>query len=124
MLDETRRMGLPGPQFRETSEFVVTFEKAAALSAPPARPQPQATLWGEQEPRPSDLSVPEALDAFEGRLIKAMQYVHEHGFITNGLYRELTGASERTATRDLDLLVERGRLRSLGKRRARRYVLA
>ncbi len=64
------------------------------------------------------------LNAFEGRLAKAMQYVHEHGFITNMIYRELTGASERTATRDLELLVERGRLRGMGKRRARRYELS
>lgn len=124
MLDETKRMGLPGPRFRETSEFVVTFEKAPALSAPPPRPQQRETLWGVQEEQPSDLSAPVALNAFEGRLAKAMQYVHEHGVITNSLYRELTGASERTATRDLELLVERGRLRGMGKRRARRYELS
>src|SRR6266852_1502133 len=124
MLDETKRMGLPGPRFRETSEFVVTFEKAPALSAPPPRPPQRETLWGEQEQQPSDLSAPVVLNAFEGRLAKAMQYVHEHGFITNMIYRELTGASERTATRDLELLVERGRLRGMGKRRARRYELS
>jgi hypothetical protein len=28
MLDETKRMGLPGPQFREMGEFIVTFQKA------------------------------------------------------------------------------------------------
>ncbi len=49
MLDETKRLGLPTPQFRETSEFVVTFEKAAALSASPSRPQQTGTLWGEED---------------------------------------------------------------------------
>jgi predicted HTH transcriptional regulator len=33
MLDETKRMGLPASQFRETSEFVVTFQQSPALSA-------------------------------------------------------------------------------------------
>ena len=31
MLDETKRMRLPAPQFRETGEFIVTFRKAPAL---------------------------------------------------------------------------------------------
>ncbi len=34
MLDETKRMELPAPQFRETSEFIVTLQKALALRAP------------------------------------------------------------------------------------------
>ena len=34
MLDETKRMELPAPQFREMSEFIVTFQKAPALRAP------------------------------------------------------------------------------------------
>src|SRR5690349_21011988 len=68
MLDETKQMGLPGPQFRETSEFVVTFSKAPALSAPPPRQQQRETLWGEQEQQPSDLSVQAVLNAQEGRL--------------------------------------------------------
>ena len=63
-------------------------------------------------------------DKLENRLIQAVIYVQEHGFITNALYRELTGTSDRTATRDLEMLVERGRLKGTGKRRARRYVLA
>jgi predicted HTH transcriptional regulator len=34
MLDETKRIGLPAPQFREVSECIVTFQKAPALRAP------------------------------------------------------------------------------------------
>src|SRR5437764_13054722 len=30
MLDETKRLGLPGPQLREMGEFIVTFQKAHA----------------------------------------------------------------------------------------------
>src|SRR5438309_11035320 len=33
MLDETRRLKLPAPQFRDLSEFIVTFQKALALRA-------------------------------------------------------------------------------------------
>lgn len=35
MLDETKRIGLPAPQFRETGEFIVTFRKAPVLLPPP-----------------------------------------------------------------------------------------
>ena len=63
-------------------------------------------------------------DKRESRLIKAMNYVHEYGVITNKAHRDLTGASDRTAHRDLELWVERGRLKGIGQRAARRYVLA
>jgi ATP-dependent DNA helicase RecG len=60
----------------------------------------------------------------EQRLTKAVEYVHQHGFITNGIYRKLTGVSDRTAHRDLETLVERGRLKGTGQRAARRYRLS
>jgi predicted HTH transcriptional regulator len=126
MIDETKHMGLPGPQFRETSEFVVSFSKAPALSPPPPPPPPQpyqeTMPWGETG-QLSDQSEQAVLDAQESRLLKAVQYVNEHRFITNRVYCKLTGISDRTATRDLELLVERGRLRGIGKRRSRRYEL-
>ena len=49
MLDETKRLGLPAPQFREMGEFVVTFRKAPALMAPQPQPQYTETLWGDEE---------------------------------------------------------------------------
>src|SRR6266487_3600596 len=49
MLDETARMGLPTPQFREMGEFIVTFHKAPALLSPPPKPQYTESLWGEDE---------------------------------------------------------------------------
>ncbi len=41
MLSETKRLGLPAPQFREASEFVVTFYKALNenLNEPQTLPQ-------------------------------------------------------------------------------------
>ena len=125
MLDETKRMDLPAPQFRERSEFIVTFQKAPALRAPQSPVQYKGeTLWQEEE-----VSLPESVvqnrraEQIEKRLIQALEYVQEQGFITNGIYRQLTGVTERTAHRDLERLVERGRLKGTGQRAARRYVL-
>jgi ATP-dependent DNA helicase RecG len=125
MLDETKRMGLPVPEFREMNEFVVTFRAAPALSTPQLPPQPlfTETLWGKDELEASDTALQEQPLEHEQRLIKAVQHVNEHGFITNATYRELTGISDRTAHRDLETLVERGRLKGVGQKRARRYML-
>ncbi len=57
------------------------------------------------------------------RFALAMRYVQEHGSITNGEYRQLTGVSINTALRDLEVLVSRGSLKIVGKRRGRRYEL-
>ncbi len=124
MLDETKRLGLPVPGFRETGEFIVTFHKAPELMPPQVQKQSQETLWGDDgliQPKVPEPGIP---DEREERLGKAIEYVHEHGSITNKVYRELTGVSDRTAHRDLELLLERGRLRGVGQRAARRYVLA
>src|SRR6266478_1932723 len=125
MLDETKRLGLPAPQFREMGEFVVTFGKSPALLVPQpeSRSQSKDTLWNEYESQHVDALEQELPDEQEHRLIKALEYVHEHGFITNVLYRQLTSVSDRTAHRDLELLVQRGRLKGIGQKRARRYVL-
>ncbi len=126
MLDETRRMELPAPQFREMSEFIVAFQKALALRAPELRAQyKEETLWEEQEDSHTEVVVKDRrAEQVEKRLIQALHYVQEHGFITNGIYRQLTGVTDRTAHRDLERLVERGRLKGRGQRAARRYVLA
>jgi predicted HTH transcriptional regulator len=113
MLDETKRMGLPTPQFRETGEFIVTFHKAPALMPASVQPQERATLWeddGAVQPEVPGQNMP---DERESRLIKAVNCVHEHGVITNKAYRGLTGASDRTAHRDLELLVDVGGLKVL-----------
>ncbi len=130
MLDETQRLGLPTPHFREMGEFIVTFRKAPALvsSQPSSKPQPQyaGTLWGDEEhaPPPPEILSKNQSDQRERRLTAALNYVHTHGFITNSIYRQLTGVSDRTAHRDLETLIERGRLKGTGQRAARRYVLA
>src|SRR6266436_8471240 len=124
MLDETKRMGLPGPQFREMGEFVVTFQKAPALMSPRPQHQYAETLWGDEEAARPEILSQEQSDQRERRLTKAVEYVQKYGFITNSIYRQLTGVSDRTAHRDLETLIERGRLKGTGQRAARRYVLA
>lgn len=126
MLDETKRLGLPAPQFREMDEFIVTFQSAPALRTPQPQMQYQGeTLWEDHEDSLPEIAVQNRhAEQVEKRLIKALHYVQEHGFITNGIYRQLTGVTDRTAHRDLEKLVERGRLKASGQRAARRYVLA
>ncbi|HZU68507.1 MAG TPA: ATP-binding protein [Ktedonobacteraceae bacterium] len=123
MLDETRRVGLPAPQFREMSEFIVTFRSAAISPGLRTRElRMSETLWDDEQLPPLPTSAEELSDQ-ERRLAKAIVYVHEHGFITNGLYREITGTTEKRAFRDLEVLVERGRLKRMGSKRGRRYEL-
>jgi ATP-dependent DNA helicase RecG len=124
MLDETKRLGLPAPQFREMGEFVVTFRKAPALMSPQPQPQHTETLWGDEEDAQSEIVSQDQPAQRERRLTKAVEHVQKHGFITNSIYRQLTGVSDRTAHRDLETLIERGRLKGTGQRAARRYVLA
>jgi predicted HTH transcriptional regulator len=127
MLDETKRLGHPQPEFREMNEFVVTFRKAPALQSLPSvssQPYYSGTLWTEQEKEQPELLAQSQTDQQEHRLTKAMEYVQKHGFLTNSMYRQLTGVSDRTAHRDLEILIERGRLKGTGQRAARRYVLA
>jgi len=124
MLDETKRMGLPGPQFREMSEFLVTFRKAPALMSPQQQPQYTGTLWEDHEAAQPEILTQNQSDQRERRLTQAIEYVQKYGFITNSIYRQLTGVSDRTAHRDLETLIERGRLKGTGQRAARRYVLA
>jgi len=127
MLDETKRLGLPTPQFREMGEFIVTFRQAPALVSPQMqRPvqQYQETLWRDDEQAQPEILSQNRSDQRERKLTIALEYVHTHGFITNSIYRQLTGVSDRTAHRDLETLVERGRLKATGQRAARRYTLA
>jgi len=44
--------------------------------------------------------------------------------VRRGTHTVPLDVSDRTAYRDLELLVERGRLKGIGQRAARRYVLA
>ena len=110
---------------REMNEFVGSFRKAPALMSPQQHPQYAGTLWEEQEVVVQhEILTQNQSDQRERRLTQAVEYVQKYGFITNSIYRQLTGVSDRTAHRDLETLIERGRLKGTGQKAARRYVLA
>lgn len=130
MLNETKRMGLPSPQFREASEFVVTFRKAvtpitsqSSSISPKEHKLQQLTLDAMPEVMIPTTTIKKEIFDQERRMTIAMRYVQEHGSILNREYRKLTGASEPTAYRDLEALVEQGALKRIGKTRGRRYKL-
>ena len=127
MLSETKRMGLPNPQFREMGEFIVSFRNDHTRSV-----QLEDTSSNMKQPQqlvldvlsvssnPSRMTIPSHIGKRE---VLAMQYVHEHGSITNHEYREVTGVSEQTANRDLERMVKAGTLTSVGEKRGRYYKL-
>lgn len=98
--------GLPRPQFEEVgSEFRVT------LIGPGER------FMAEVGKRPAwagDLNE---------RQVEAVLYVSEHGRITNREYQALCGISRETAKRDLQELVRKKLLTSVGSGRGLYYVL-
>lgn len=124
---EMKRLGLPAPQFKEMSEFVVTFSKASVESAQSgdqfaSEGRQLALEWEEPIGDLVKVQGGEMADQ-EYRFTVAMRHVQEHGFIVNSAYRGLTGVSEMTALRDLESLVTRGALKKVGTRRGRRYML-
>jgi predicted HTH transcriptional regulator len=126
MLHETQQMGLPPPHFREHQEVVVTFTRASKTGEAVFPPLYQeGSLWEQapEEQKPATIQQEAPLREQEERFHQAIQYVQEHGSITNGIYRQLTGASAMTALRDLEQLVEQGALRIVGKTRGRHYRL-
>jgi len=125
MLSETRRLGLPAPQFRETSEFVVTFYKAPDENMNETRTLPSSGYRQgeiEESVRVATVEYQGPLHQIE-RFALAMRYVHENNAITNREYREMTNISEPTANRDLETLVAQGMLKRVGKTRGRVYKL-
>lgn len=102
MIALCREAGLPEPEFRQDGgQFV-------------------QTLW-------RGWLIPNTLAALglNERQSKALAYVRTHGRITNAAYREATGASNRTALRDLAELLEKRVLSKRGRTgRSAHYVLA
>lgn len=102
MISLCREAGLPEPQFDQRGGSFVT------------------TIW-------RDWLTSEVLAAYNlnERQMKAMSYVKTRGRITNKEYREQTEVIIRTASRDLEVLVEKGLLQKIGiTGRSASYVLA
>jgi predicted HTH transcriptional regulator len=100
MISLCRDAGLPEPDFEERSGSIVV------------------TLW-------RDRLTNELFDALglSDRQRKGIAHVRKSGRIVNSEYQELVGVTRKTATRDLDDLVEKGLLRLVGERRGAHYVL-
>jgi predicted HTH transcriptional regulator len=98
MVQEMRGLALPDPEFREQHEFVMILRGPSA---------------------PTEAG-PEALNP---RQLQALQVVQAQGSINSQEYCAATGASDRTALRDLRDLVDRGILVSRGAKRYTRYYL-
>lgn len=89
--DECKKAGLPEPEFNEEfGGFAIYFYK---------------DIYTEANLRKIGLNE---------RQIKAVKYVKEKGEITNKEYQEICNVSERTATRDLSVLVKQEILEQVG----------
>ena len=92
--------GLPAPEFAQRgNQFVVT-------------------IW-------RDWLTEAAIDKLDisNRQRQGILYIKKTGKITNSGYQELTGVARKTASRDLDGLVEKGILEMIGSKRGAYYVL-
>lgn len=102
MIEEMARAGHPPPAFSETP-----FSFTVTLSSRQERPP-----------------IPEWEADMNERQIKALNYVHQHGSITNREYRELCPhVSAETIRLDLADLAERGILLKIGDKRGTYYIL-
>ncbi|NWJ97270.1 MAG: putative DNA binding domain-containing protein [Chloroflexi bacterium] len=140
MLHETQQMGLPPPQFKEVSEFVITFYKATeevreALvekavqtkrtesTSPSTLNTKEVELKLTAETKETGNEGPIFSDEVQQRRTQAMLHIQHQGFITSKVYQELNEVSGRTALRELEYLVEQGTLKREGKTRSRKYLL-
>ncbi len=114
MIYQMREAGLPDPEFKEQDEFVVTFLRGHG--------EAKSTSTQLTNEVPTAVVSQSGLTPLERREL-ALKFVRENGSITYKQYRALTGASETTAIRDLDALVESGAIQKVGKGPATRYRL-
>jgi ATP-dependent DNA helicase RecG len=103
MREEMAGLGLPEPEFREDGfSFVITFRSIAPRESSVAARDPFTALLEDGR--------------INERQYRGLTYVREHGAINRRAYVQLTGTPERTATRDLSGLVEKGLLEVEGGR--------
>jgi len=100
MIRLCREAGLPEPEFRSEGERFVTV------------------IWRNwlTEKVLADLNL-------NARQQDAVAFVKSSGRIANSEYQQLTGATRKTATRDLDELVTKGVFKRVGEKRGSHYLL-
>ena len=93
--------------------------RIVALCREQGLPEPEFANWqgGVRVIFLKDPYTPERLRkmGLNERQIQAVLYVKEHGSIKNTEYQNLTGTTKRTASRDLDALVQKGWLERIGE---------
>lgn len=100
IIRECKDAGLPEPDFKESERVLtITFKKSKL---------------GDEELSGMDLNV---------RQIKAIEYIKEHGKITNKEYRELNDVADETMRRDMKELLNEGIIIKHGKGRSIYYSL-
>jgi len=101
MIGLCREASLPEPDFEQREGSFVT------------------TLW-------RDWLTDEALARYNlnDRQLQAVAHVKRIGQIVNSEYQQLTGATRKTAARDLDDLVGKKIFMRLGEKRGSHYILA
>jgi ATP-dependent DNA helicase RecG len=101
MIKEMKKEGLPEPQFDQRGITFIT------------------TLYGRKA-----LAIPIKELGLNERQIKALEYIKEHGKITNREYRKIFGVGKATAARDLSDMVKKEIIESVGKiGRSVHYIL-
>ena len=100
IIEECRKYGLPEPLIEETGGGV-----AVTLYKNKTNPEYVGTL---------DLNE---------RQLKAIEYIKKSGSITRVMYQEEMNTSERTASRDIELLVGYGIFIKTGNNKSTKYIL-
>ncbi len=100
ILEECKQAGLPEPEFKMMSGgFSVVFRKEKFTES-----------YFTQ-------------NKLNERQIKAVQYLKANKFITNSIYQEICNTSERTASRDLELLTRKLIIIKTGAKKGTKYKL-
>ena len=104
IIEETTKSGLPKPAFDvRQGGLEVTFQRSQAWKSNAVETISDTRITARQQ--------------------KAVEYVQQHGSISNKIYQEINAVSKPTATRDLQKLVELGILEMTGSGRDSEYRL-
>jgi len=101
IINECKKAGIPEPVFTyDSSDISVEFRK---------------DIYNEKHLQSLDLNV---------RQVKAVLYVKEKGKITNKEYQEINNTTDRTALRDLEILIQLNIIKRIGEKKGTYYELA
>lgn len=118
--EQIQHRDLP-PEVREPAAAVASNGRPSI-----ATPEPQKQQGASEPVRPPmpELDPGERLheSGMRPRQLRALEFIDSNGFITNKYYSQLNDISERQALRELNEMVDAGKLNRMGKGRGCRYV--